>query len=807
MKHLVYIVSSVLYLWVNPDLCAQSEIRLRLVDALNGVAISDFLGEVVSENMVFVSNQQGVLIIPCSGETSLKISALGYTSMTRSFDCSTTPFDHLLEIEPLVVGMAEIKGDTANRAEVSKMRPIQDFGVYSGRSGDVIQPSGSTMNAAANNAREQFSGISGLNIQEDGSGLQLSIGGRGLDPNRSSNFSFRQNGIDISADPLGYPENYYQPPVQAIERVEVLRGSSALQYGSQFGGLVHFIMKKGALDRKLAYTMDAGYASFNTRYLFQSAGGSNKSWNYYIAHQYRAGDGWRENGNFESHHVYTGIENQLTDKARLELGFSAMHYLAGMAGGLTDRQFTQDPRQSTRSRNWFLVNWMVPSAKLEQELNNRLSYRLQVGGIIAGRKALGFLASPVKADPGESRELISGEFRNVQVENRWQYRHRLFGLQAVNISGWRYFQGNTESIQGPADNGDGPSFHLLDDAGYAGSDFDFNSRVYAVFSEEALFLNEHWTLSAGMRAERIETSSLGSYEVTETDFAGNVLPGYPYTVNDGREANRWIILGGLSLECDLSRHSSGFINVVRNYRAINFSDLYVRIPGLRIDPAIEDEQGWNTELGWKCSSPFADHDITLYTTWYNERIGLVSIVEEDPLLGSVPMNLRTNTGNALLQGIEYRGEFRLLGYGQNTPKRLKIRMLLNGSYTHARYRSGSPFEGNFVEFVPEWTLRSGLRLKWKTLEANWLFSATGMQFGDAMNRPMFFDPNAITGEIPEWLVHDINFKWQSKNIAVSAGVSNAFDRMYFTRRASGYPGPGIIPSDGRAFYAGLQLKI
>ena len=43
----------------------------------------------------------------------------------------------------------------------------------------------------------------GLNIfQNDDAGLQLNIGGRGLDPNRTSNFNTRQNGYDISAATL-----------------------------------------------------------------------------------------------------------------------------------------------------------------------------------------------------------------------------------------------------------------------------------------------------------------------------------------------------------------------------------------------------------------------------------------------------------------------------------------------------------------------------------------------------------------------------------------------------------------------------
>ncbi|MFC7670651.1 hypothetical protein ACFQT0_27180 [Hymenobacter humi] len=63
--------------------------------------------------------------------------------------------------------------------------------------------------------------MAGLNIWEnDQGGLQLSIGGRGLDPNRTSNFNVRQNNYDISADALGYPESYYTPPTEAIKRIQ-----------------------------------------------------------------------------------------------------------------------------------------------------------------------------------------------------------------------------------------------------------------------------------------------------------------------------------------------------------------------------------------------------------------------------------------------------------------------------------------------------------------------------------------------------------------------------------------------------------
>ena len=42
---------------------------------------------------------------------------------------------------------------------------------------------------------------------------------------------------------------------------------------------------------------------------------------------------------------------------------------------------------------------------------------------------------------------------------------------------------------------------------------------------------------------------------------------------------------------------------------------------------------------------------------------------------------------------------------------------------------------------------------------------------------------------------------------LSGGVNNVFDARYFTRRAGGYPGPGILPADGRTWFAGLGLTL
>jgi len=96
---------------------------------------------------------------------------------------------------------------SAKKKEIFALKRMRDYEktvIYAGKKNEVILVEQSMANLSANNARQIFNRIPGLNIyQSDDAGLQLHIGGRGLDPNRTANFNTRQNGYDISADVLG----------------------------------------------------------------------------------------------------------------------------------------------------------------------------------------------------------------------------------------------------------------------------------------------------------------------------------------------------------------------------------------------------------------------------------------------------------------------------------------------------------------------------------------------------------------------------------------------------------------------------
>ncbi|MBK7412888.1 MAG: TonB-dependent receptor plug domain-containing protein [Ignavibacteria bacterium] len=154
--------------------------------------------------------------------------------------------------DTLVLPTVEVQDQHVSPFLISRVNDVEAGAIYAAKKTERIKLENVIANTATNNTRQTMSGVAGLNIWEsDGAGLQLGIGGRGLNPNRTSNFTTRQNGYDISADPLGYPESYYVPPMAALDRIDVVRGAGALRYGTQFGGVVNFVFKEGLVRRPL----------------------------------------------------------------------------------------------------------------------------------------------------------------------------------------------------------------------------------------------------------------------------------------------------------------------------------------------------------------------------------------------------------------------------------------------------------------------------------------------------------------------------------------------------------------------------
>ncbi|MFT7248715.1 MAG: Fe(3+) dicitrate transport protein, partial [Arcticibacterium sp.] len=118
--------------------------------------------------------------------------------------------------------------------------------------------------------------------------------------------------------------------------------------------------------------------------------------------------------------------------------------------------------------------------------------------------------------------------------------------------------------------------------------------------------------------------------------------------------------------------------------------------------------------------------------------------------------------------------------------------------------------GKKVEFIPLFNFKTGLKAGFKNMFVSTQLSYLSEQFTDVQNSQVPDDGdnrNGVIGTTPSYLVIDFSASYTYKNLVFETGINNVLNSSYFTRRATGYPGPGIIPSDGRSGYFTFGVKI
>lgn len=757
-----------------------------------------------------VSDENGYFVfkdLPV-GTYTLALSCLNCSPFQQSIEYTGVPLQLELRITERsnVLNQVQISGARNNAFNREYLSGVDNFGIYEGKKTEVIELSKSTANLATNNARQVFAKVPGLNIWEsDGAGLQLGIGGRGLSPNRTSNFNTRQNGYDISADPLGYPESYYTPPMEALERIEIVRGAASLQYGTQFGGLLNFRFRKPDTSRVLSLRARLSGGSFGFKGLYASASGTikEKGLSYFGFFQHRSGNGWRPNSTFEVNTAYLQIRQRLSAAATLSLEYTGMDYLAQQPGGLTDTEFERNPRQSNRSRNWFQVKWKLPAAALDWNLNESTALNVRAFGMISERVALGNLERIHVADLGGNRTLIDNNFRNWGSEIRLLKKLNWAAHEHTLLVGARYFDGFTTALQGDADASQEPRFDYLNPSDLEGSDFDFNNLNAAGFFEYIYRVSDRFSITPGLRYEYIQTAASGYFKQRVLDFAGNVIADTNYT--DANSRARRLLLLGIGFSWKGKKSSEFYANFSQNYRAINFNDLRINNPNLIVDPKIGDERGFSLDAGtrgnWRNR---VNYDFSLFHILYRDRIGQVLRADVPPLY--LDYRYRSNIADARLMGLELYLEADLLNLTRALRGKHSLYAFVNGALIHTRYFNAveKGINGNQVEQAPPLNVRWGLNYRYEQFSLAFQLTQVSEHFTDASNARRV--TGAVSGIIPAYQIADLSASWKAKRYGIELSCNNLFNAMYFTRRAEAYPGPGIIPSDGRGFFATLEYN-
>lgn len=705
---------------------------------------------------------------------------------------------------------------TRNRLKEVEIKEVQgsDFGhmnqvdgmkITAGKKTEVIDVKNLNVNKATNNTRQVYAKVGGLNIFEnDGSGLQLSIGGRGLDPNRTSNFNVRQNGYDISADALGYPESYYTPPTEALSRIEVIKGAASLQYGTQFGGLLNFEMTQPGAPKRFSVESRQTAGSYGFFGSFNAISGTAGKIDYYGYAHYKRGDGWRPNSNFESFNGYADVHYRVNDKNMLGIEYTYLKYLAQQPGGLDDKMFEEDPRQSNRARNWFAVSWRLLDVEWDYQVSSRTRWQTRVYSLVASRDAVGFRPNrPSQVDNGGQRDLLKGTFKNTAAESRLMHRYAAGGQYQVLLAGVRAYKGTSTSQQGYVNNGSGADFNFANETSDVISDYTFPNLNLAAFAEHIVRLSSKLSFTPGIRVEHIRTEANGLYHDRVYDLRDSIISDVVTVEN--RQLPRTFVIGGLGLSYKHNQATEVYGNFSQNYRSVTFNDIRVVNPSFEIDPAIGDERGWSSDLGLRGNIvEMFRYDASVFYLYYGNRIGEYYAVKDRNRV----IRRRGNVGVAQICGLETFMEMDLQHFWRAFTKKFNTTVYSNLTLTQANYTESpiANIKGKKVEYVPLINWKGGVQMQYNKWKLTYQVSYLSDQYADATNAETG-GYSGVNGKVPAYMLMDISAGWSYKWLTLEASLNNVANAAYFTRRATGYPGPGIIPGDGRSIFLTAGVKL
>ena len=605
----------------------------------------------------------------------------------------------------------------------------------------------------------------------------------------------RQNGYNISADVYGYNESYYLPAIEAVSRIELVRGAAALQYGAQFGGLVNYVVRDCAATKPIELMIAPTVGSDGLFNSFQSVGGHLKKFDYYAFIQYRYSGGYRPNSQQRQLSGFGKVQYSPNSTLNISAEYSLIRNRIKMPGGLTDSLFNKDPKTSSRSRNWLRSPWNIVAGILNYRPSDHTTLSIKATYLFSSRSLVwrnedGGPQAVDSIDPATStfvpREVGIEKMHSITTEMRMSHEYALGHYRSTLAGGFRLSHAWFKRLGGgKGSTGSDFDLSITGDWGY---NLDFTSTNIAPFAENMFRLSDRFSVTPGFRFEYLYSTSSGYKTADEVKLFAD------------QRRNRYFTLAGIGMQYETGINKNVYANVSQAYRPIDYGQLEPFGVSAVIDQNMKDARGFNSDLGYRgFIKSFFNFDFSAFYLWYHNRIGETR--KQDGNGNNYA--LRTNTGNSAHKGIESYVEFNLLKYFKPSSK-YSLSIFNSFAYIDARYASGE-FRGNRVETANKTIERMGLNATGKIWTATFQYSRTGDAYGDAGNS--IDSENPIAGYIPAYTVMDLSATLKLHQFSIRAGLNNIADTHYFTRRTDEYPGPGIIPSNGRSFYIGFSAAL
>jgi len=615
--------------------------------------------------------------------------------------------------------------------------------------------------------------VPGVSIKpEEESAIVANIGIRGLS---SADYKtlILEDGVPVAPGLFVGNGRYYNPRIQRMEGIEVLKGAASLRYGpSTIGGVINYITNDPEEGAKLA--LRAG--SFDTQEATLEVGGSSPSdeakFGAVVSHA--RSDGFMDKG-YEMTDVMIKVGMAVGDNQWLGVKYTDYKNDANISyRGLFLQAYKDGADYNPAPDDYFLTGRRSVDITHEWEINAGAKLKTLIYGSELYRDYWRYAtnnSASVAAGRWVYTDNLNGNNRSFDrfgIDTRLTLQHPLFGLQNEAEVGVRAMTESMDDVTVGAT-------RATPRTGTINKDVVDSADSLAVFVQNRFSVTEAFAVTAGLRVESYEQKRKDKRVATDNQaVTSNVeaLPGVgaTYQVNPGLQL---------------------FASVYKAFSPALNSDA---LDGLE-DQELEAERSINLEFGLRGKQEKLSYELALFQMDFDNQI--------------IPANSntqfqRTNGGKTLHRGVEG-------GFGWELGAGFKLQA--NATYIPDAEFDGDRLDangnvttpdGNRITYVPEWVANLALEYSIGSLRTALSLHHTGKQFTDVLNTKEIAENTSgfFTGQIDSFTLLDFNAVYEvNRHLSLNASVKNLTDERYIASLRQGiYVGPE------RSFEAGVIVK-
>lgn len=625
-------------------------------------------------------------------------------------------------------------------------------------------------------------------VEEEGIGMRANIGIRGLDPGRSRTVLILEDGVPVALAPYGEPEMYYTPPVDRMERIEVVKGSGSILFGPQtIGGVINYVTPAPPATPQASAELRGGSGGLG--HLDARAGGQWGRLGTHVGLLHKRASDLR-GLSYDVTDVTGKAAFSLSRDSDLTLKLSAYDEESNSTYvGLTEAMYRANPDRPNLAQDDRLdVSRYAASLIHEQRFApslvlqttaygtntvrnwNREDFSLQDGELVF-RGSFG----------SRNRSFVFGG-----VEPRLRWDHGLFNTRSELDVGFRVHHERAEEQRVDRE--------TLESEGELRNEEIRTGLAVSGFVQNRLRLTPTVELTPGVRVEsfshdrRILLSGGTETDVRSGDRLFEVIP-------------------GIGLAWQIGDDGSVFAGAHRGFAPPRTKDamLYVADVDDVVSLELDAERSWNYELGMRSAvAPGVHLESTLFLLDFSNQI-----IPSAQWAGSVSDAVIANQGKTRHAGLETALALDI-GSWLAAPGRIRG----SASYTFVRAnftgdRHGDAEQlvvnGNRLPYAPEHTLAAMLAVEpvegWTTTLEGFFVSE---QFADNFET---VEPTADgrVGLIPGYDVWNLTTQWEVPRTGLTAfgSVKNVLDAQYIASRRP----QGIKPGLPRQLILGLRATL